>query len=211
MYVELLSSITTGILFGLAAGFLPGPLHTLVIVQTLKYGPREGIKVAFAPILTDIPIIIVSYFLLSRLANFELIIGLISLFGGLYVLFMAYECVQTGPVEHKGPDDNAQSIKRGVIVNFLNPHPYLFWMSVGMPLIIKLQVENPLAPILFILSLYSVLIGSKMLVAVIVGKARMFLEGKRYLYIMRFLGVMLAVFALILIKDAADLLEIFGL
>ena len=80
-----------------------------------------------------------------------------------------------------------------------------------MPLIIKLQVENPLAPILFILSLYSVLIGSKMLVAVIVGKSRMFLEGKRYLYIMRFLGVMLAVFALILIKDAADLLEIFGL
>lgn len=209
--MELLSSMTPGILFGLASGFLPGPLHTLVIVQTLKYDTREGLKVAFAPIFTDLPIIIISYFLLNRLADFEFIIGLISLFGGLYVLFMAYECIQTGPVELKGPDEDAQSIKKGKIVNFLNPHPYLFWMSVGMPLIIKLQGENLLAPVLFITSLYSALVGSKMLVAVIVGKSQMFLQGNSYLYILRFLGAMLAVFALILVKDAADLLGIFGL
>jgi threonine/homoserine/homoserine lactone efflux protein len=40
-------------------------LLTLVLTQTLRHGPREGIKVAFSPLLTDGPVLVASILALS--------------------------------------------------------------------------------------------------------------------------------------------------
>ena len=55
---DMTASLLTGVIFGLSAGFAPGPLLTLVITQTLKHNIKEGVKVALAPLLTDLPIIL---------------------------------------------------------------------------------------------------------------------------------------------------------
>jgi threonine/homoserine/homoserine lactone efflux protein len=73
--------IISGIVFGLGAGLTPGPLMTLVMTETLKHGTREGVKVSMAPLITDFPIIVISIFLISEIANFNNIIGIISLAG----------------------------------------------------------------------------------------------------------------------------------
>ncbi|UCD33501.1 MAG: hypothetical protein JSV38_06465 [Desulfobacterales bacterium] len=52
------SALWVGVMFGLSAGFAPGPLLTLVITQTLRHGIKEGILTASAPVLTDAPIIL---------------------------------------------------------------------------------------------------------------------------------------------------------
>ena len=57
--------ISAGLVYGLSAGFSPGPLMALVISQTLKHGIREGAKVAMAPLITDLPIILVSLLVLT--------------------------------------------------------------------------------------------------------------------------------------------------
>lgn len=44
-----------GIALGLSAGLSPGPLQAIVISETLLKGKKEGIKVALAPLLTDLP------------------------------------------------------------------------------------------------------------------------------------------------------------
>jgi len=75
----MLSSLLAGIVMGLTAGFSPGPLSTLVITQTLRHGLKEGVKVAVAPLMTDLPIIAASLLLLSRAAHNENILGVISL------------------------------------------------------------------------------------------------------------------------------------
>ena len=90
----------------------------------------------------------------------------------------------------------------GAVVNALNPHPYLFWVTVGVPMILKVRQVDPIAPWLFILGFYVFLVGSKVFIALIVGRFRTFLEGKVYLYIMRGLGVVLAGFAVYLFWDA---------
>jgi threonine/homoserine/homoserine lactone efflux protein len=51
--------LSAGITLGLSAGFSPGPLSTLVISHSLRYGTREGVKVAMAPFITDVPIVFV--------------------------------------------------------------------------------------------------------------------------------------------------------
>ena len=52
--------VSAGLVYGLSAGFSPGPLMALVISQTLKHGIREGAKVAVAPLITDLPIILLA-------------------------------------------------------------------------------------------------------------------------------------------------------
>ncbi len=71
-----MSALLVGAMFGLSAGFAPGPLLTLVVTQTLQYSVREGIRVSMAPLITDVPIILISFFILSRLATFEMAWGL---------------------------------------------------------------------------------------------------------------------------------------
>ena len=57
--------MTSGILLGLSGGLSPGPLTALVISQTLRFGAREGMLVALAPILTDGPLVLAAGFLVS--------------------------------------------------------------------------------------------------------------------------------------------------
>ena len=54
--------LTMGAFLGLTAGLSPGPLLTLVITETLKHSRAAGIKIAVAPLITDVPIIIFTYF-----------------------------------------------------------------------------------------------------------------------------------------------------
>ena len=61
------SFLFSGVVFGLSAGLSPGPLLTLVISETLKHNAKEGIKVSIAPILTDLPIVMITILVLSRL------------------------------------------------------------------------------------------------------------------------------------------------
>jgi threonine/homoserine/homoserine lactone efflux protein len=199
---SLLPALLVGVMFGLSAGFAPGPLLTLVITQTLQHNTREGIKVAAAPLMTDVPIVLVSFFVLNELSTLGPALGIIAAVGGLYVLYLAYETLTTGPVKVNVSRVQPNSLRKGAVVNLLNPHPYLFWTTVGVPMILKTQQINPVAPWLFILGFYVFLVGSKVLIALVVGRFRAFLEGKIYLYMMRVLGAVLAGFAFYLLRDA---------
>ncbi len=202
------SALSAGVVLGLSAGLTPGPLLTLVITQTLRHNIREGIKVALAPLITDVPIIVISLLVLGRLSDFNRVLGLISIAGGIYVLYLAYESARTGPVDLQISKEHPRSLKKGSLINIFNPNPYLFWITVGAPLMLKMGAETRLAPVIFVLCFYLLLVGLKVCMAVIVGKSRSFLSGRIYVNIMRSLGVVLALFALFLFKDAVQLLGI---
>ena len=87
----MINYLIIGTILGLSAGFAPGPLLALVISETLQHDVKSGVKVALAPTLTDLPIIIITLFILAKLSNFHNILGIISLIGGLVILFMGYE------------------------------------------------------------------------------------------------------------------------
>jgi threonine/homoserine/homoserine lactone efflux protein len=198
--------LIAGITLGIYAGLVPGPLLVLLISQTLKHGHKEGIKVALSPLITDLPIIIASLILLSFVAGYNLILGILSIFGGLYIFYLAYESFKTKGLPGNIKIEEPNSLKKGVTVNFLNPSPYLFWITVGGPLIITAYAGNVLSPLLFIVVFYTFLVGSKIVLAFAAGKSRDLLTGRPYLYIMRILGVAMVIFALYLIYGGVQLL-----
>jgi len=198
--------LTIGILLGLSAGFAPGPLLALVIVETIRHNVGAGIKVALAPIITDLPIVAVSVLLLSSLSEHQHLLGAISLAGGLFVLYMAYESISSRGYEPDPADGKPNSLWKGVVVNALSPHPYLFWFSVGAPMVARAMDDSLISPVLFILGFYVFLVGSKISLAVVVARSKAFLQGRAYLLTMRALGLLLSLFALSLFVDGLELL-----
>ena len=191
----------TGIVLGLSAGLSPGPMLTLVISQTLRHGIREGIKVALAPLLTDTPIIIVSLFFISLFANMTSVLGVISIFGAIYLFYLGISGMRFKGEDLAADDVDPESIKKGLIVNFLNPSPYMFWTSIGGPLVMKAFKASSVWAAFFIFIFYFLLVGSKIVVAVISGKSRNLLKSWHYKYLIRILGLALVVFGLMYLRD----------
>jgi threonine/homoserine/homoserine lactone efflux protein len=200
--------ITIGTVLGLSAGFAPGPLLTLVISETLRHDIKSGVKVALAPIITDLPIIIVTLFILSKLSNFHNLLGIISIMGGIFILYMGYKSLLTKGIEINFEEIKPKSLSKGVLANILSPHPYLFWFSVGAPTVTKAMAQNIGSPLAFIISFYLFLVGSKIVLAILVGKSKSLLTGKAYIFTMRFLGLVLAVLAIFLFRDGLKLIGI---
>jgi threonine/homoserine/homoserine lactone efflux protein len=197
--------LSAAAVYGLSAGFSPGPLLALVISQTIRYGFREGAKAAMAPLVTDLPIILVSVLVLRPLSDSRTALAFISMAGGLFVLYLAYGCFRTTRLDMADRNPGPRSLSQGAAVNALNPHPYLFWLTVGGPAVIRAWAESPLWAVAFVAVFTGCIVGSKVLIAAIVGQSRHALGGKVYGYVMRALGLMLLFFAVLLFKDGLQL------
>lgn len=200
--------LLSGIVFGLTAGLSPGPLLTLVISETLKYGKKEGIKIAIAPLITDLPIVLLTVFILANLSSFESVLGIISILGAVFLGYLAYESVTLKGINLNLQKVKAQSLKKGTIANFLSPHPYVFWFAVGAPMILKALETNVTSVLSFILGFYVCLIGSKIIISLIVEKSKSLLKSNTYVYTIRTLGILLLIFAIMFLMDG---LKFFGL
>jgi threonine/homoserine/homoserine lactone efflux protein len=203
---EILSTLSSGVVLGLSAGLSPGPLQTLVLAQSMRHGTREGLKVALVPFLTDVPVILVCILVLKRLTQFGPVLGTVSLVGTAFVLWLAYESLSVRGMEMADPDTDPKSMRRGLLVNFLNPNVYVFWLTVGGPIILKAWAQTPLAAAGFLACLLGCLVGCKMTLAVIVGRSRHLLAGGAYIVVMRILGVLLLLFAMMMFRDGLRLL-----
>jgi threonine/homoserine/homoserine lactone efflux protein len=193
--------LTIAVMLGISAGFAPGPLLALVLSETLQHGIRSGLKVAIAPLITDLPIIILIYYLSSLLTDARLILGVISLAGSLFVFWMGYKSLSIRGVDEQFPREIPRSLTKGLMTNMLSPYPYLFWLTVGIPILNKTMLSGPGLTLSFIGMFYICIVSAKCLLALIVGKSRGFLNGTTYHLIMRILGLALCGFAFMLFWD----------
>jgi len=204
----MLSYVTFAAILGLSAGFAPGPLLTLVIGETLQHGRGAGVKVAVAPLITDTPIIIAILLLFSQIRHIEPLLGGVAIAGGIFVFTMGISSLRIKAVTISGEVVKERSLLKGVIANLLNPAPYLFWVGVGAPMLIKASDESPVYAALFLITFYSLIVGSKILLAAITEKSRGFLRGDFYINIMRLLGIAMCVIAIFLIYDGLKLMQV---
>ena len=202
----MLKLFIAGSALGLAAGFAPGPLLTMVISQTIGYGFKEGVKTAFTPLITDLPVIIVATFLVSGIYTLKPLLGLVSLAGGILLCYLALQNLKQRPVHNSESACQPNSIVKGALINALSPHPYLFWITVGSPIILAAYAQSSASAAAFVMGFYACLIGAKIILAYLVVQTRSFFSGQPYVWLMRLLGLVLLVFALFLFKDGLVLL-----
>jgi len=201
-----MGDMLTGVALGLAAGLVPGPLFVLVIQQTLRHGSREGVKVAAVPMLTDMPIIVLAMVGWNCFGSIEVILGGTSLLGAVFLLYLAYESLTLDASRYWSTSSAPRSVQKSVIANLLNPHPYLFWLTVGAPVVWKAWLAGPIQVTGLFVGFYSCLVGSKMLIAILVGQGKRVLHSRFYRATVKVLGLVLAVFAARLFQISFDYL-----
>lgn len=204
----MIDDLTLGTMLGLSAGLAPGPLLALVISETLQHGIRAGVKVALAPIVTDLPIIFLTVFLLSKLSALHGITGALSLIGGLFIFYWGYQGIRTSGVEMDLAEGSSRSFEKGVLANALSPHPYLFWFTVGAPAVSRAMGRDIGAAAAFVVSFYVFLVGSKIALAVLIGRSRSFFSSSGYLTTVRSIGFVLCILAFFLFRDGLRLLKV---
>jgi threonine/homoserine/homoserine lactone efflux protein len=198
--------LTMGAVFGLTAGISPGPLLTLVISETLKHDRKEGIKIAIAPLITDLPIILAAYFIFSGISQSNFLLSLISFLGGIYFAYLGYETITAKGLDPEVQKKKSQALKKGITANFLNPNPYVFWLTAGIPTAFKAYEISLLTAIIYFLLFYITLI-SKIGVALLVERSKAFLKNDAYRITMKILGMALLVFALYFFYEGIKLLS----
>ncbi len=203
--LQSLPFLLSGFVLGSAGGLTPGPTLTLVIAQTLRYDLKEGLKIAVSPLLTDAPIVAVVIVVLSRV-DAAPVLGTVSLLGSCFLAYLAFDSF-SAKAPRLGRHADPRSLKKGFFANLLNPHPYLFWLTIGGPMVLKAASVNAASPVLFIAGHYSCLVGAKILVAFLVERGRSWLS-KGYVYVMRGLAVALAVFAIFFLRDGLRFLGV---
>lgn len=195
--------------FGLSGGLSPGPLLTLVVSETLARGRNAGLAVSMSPLITDGPAIAAAVFLLGRVENSDAALGIISIAGG--ALLTTYGIAGLRGAELKVEDSEVErkvwaSLGKGVSVNFLNPNPYLFWLTIGTPILLRAHESSWFLAIGFLVVFYFALVGSKCVLTILVARSRAVLRGRAYVLVNRILAVALLVFAAIFIREGFLLL-----
>ena len=190
--------LSVACLLGLSAGLSPGPLLSLVLSESMRYGSKAGIRAACAPLVSDAPIILLAWYLISNISGFEPLLGIISITGAIVVALIALSSFKQPSIPGEESNEPSRSLFKGVIINLLNPQPYLFWGTVGAPLLVASAEISIALAIAFLLIFYSLLVGLKILLSIVIGRYRQRFNLKIYRLINIVLGVVLVAFALAL-------------
>jgi len=201
------AAASAGLVLGLAAGFSPGPLFALVVSLSLRHGAREGMLAATAPLVTDAPIVALSLLALFTLSGAGWVLGLLSVGGGLFAAWLGINNLRySGGGDESTPAP--RSFRQGVAANFLSPYPYVFWLTVGAPLVVGAWKERPVGAVLFLALFYASLVGSKLAVALAASRSRALVSGRVHVLVVRALGVALLLFAILFIRDGFQRLSV---
>ncbi len=180
----MITYLLQGIVFGFVSGISPGPLLGLMISQTLRSGWRVGLRVALAPLFSDAPMILFFVFVLGHVP--DLVLHGISIVGGLFVIYLGYETVQSARKSRMELPDKVRGQSRHVLLtavttNLLNPHPYLFWATVGSAILLQGFASYGISGSAgFLIGFYALLIGTKIVMIFLLNWGRSWLQGNTY-------------------------------
>jgi threonine/homoserine/homoserine lactone efflux protein len=153
-----------GVTYAFAAAMQPGPFQSYLISQTLSNGWRRTLPAAFAPLISDGPIIVLVVILLSRIPGW--FINVLQCAGGIFLFYLAIDAwiawknFDSEKVIHSAL--SRKTLLQAVLVNFLNPAPYLGWSLVMGPLLLKGWRETYLNGIVLLLGFYTTMVLSQM-------------------------------------------------
>jgi threonine/homoserine/homoserine lactone efflux protein len=193
-----------GASLGLAAGLSPGPVVTMVVLETFRGGWPRGAAVAAGPLLADGPIVLIAVFLLAQLPAG--LIPTISILGGAFLVYLGATTMlasrrKQGAVgEQPAP---RTGLLTGVVARVLSPNPYLFWFLVGGPLIVQAGRQGWWVGAAFLVGYYSTIVGSNVVLALALHRWVGRLSERVVRRLLLISGAILAAYGLALVSSTS--------
>jgi threonine/homoserine/homoserine lactone efflux protein len=167
--------------FAFAAAILPGPLQTFLLASVLRSGWKRTLPAAFAPVISDGPIAVLMLLVLTRLP--EALGRTLQAAGGLFLVYLAWTVYrqwrQAPAPEAEAGEAPPRTLLQAVVVNVLNPNPYLGWSLVLGPACVKAWHRSPAAAVALVASFYVTMVSVMIGLIVLFGATRFLGPGVR--------------------------------
>jgi threonine/homoserine/homoserine lactone efflux protein len=166
--------VLLGAAYAFAAAVQPGPFQTYLISSTLTHGLRRTLPAVLAPLLSDIPIISLVLVVLTSVPPSA--VTVLRLAGGVFLVYLAASAFATFRTYHAPevlrPARASQTLVKAVVVNLLNPNPYLSWSLVLGPLLLQAWRAAPAHGVALVVAFYVTMIASTAVILVPFAGAR---------------------------------------
>jgi threonine/homoserine/homoserine lactone efflux protein len=163
--------LVIGVAYAFAAVVQPGPFQVFLLNNVLTKGWKRTLPAAFGPLISDLPVIVITLFLLNNVPH--RMISILQAAGGVFLLYLAYSSYRTWKTfkEEKKADIHSgrTTFMKAVIVNLLNPNPLIGWSLVLGPLFLKGWHEAPVFGIVLVVSFYVTLVSGMIVTIIIFG------------------------------------------
>ena len=163
-----------GATLGFSASVSPGPFQAYLLTQATTHGWKNTWPAAFAPLLSDGPIILIVLLVLSQAPAWFL--PALNFAGGIFLLYLAYGALRTFRTFEGQQSENLSehSIFKAVLMNMLSPGPWIYWSVLAGPLLVKAWGEAWSAALAFLFGFYVMLIGGNALFIFLAATTRRF-------------------------------------
>lgn len=157
--------------FAFAAAAQPGPLQAFLLSRVAADGWKRTLPAALAPLISDGPIALLVLTVLHHTARgFESFLqgagGVVFLYFAVKT-FLEWRSMRLGATPTK--PSSPRTLLQAVVVNLLNPGPYLGWSLILGPTMLEAWAESPAHAVAVVVSFYSVMLISLALFIVLVG------------------------------------------
>lgn len=149
-----------GLLLGFSAAGSPGAFQAYLLSRALNTGWRRTWPAAFAPLISDGPVIVIVLLILSQVPD-SLVTGLRAL-GGLFLLYLAwgaFRALRERPAAQSAPGETGKGLLQAALMNLISPGPWLFWSTVVGPAFLKGWQQSPALGLAFVGGFYAAMVG----------------------------------------------------
>jgi threonine/homoserine/homoserine lactone efflux protein len=183
----LLAVALTWWIVSLSGVLMPGPVSAMAVSAGARRGPIAGPLITAGHAAAEICMVGALAVGLSQVLQRPAVVGLIGLLGGVVLLPMGWNVVQTARRAPPGPwvagDRSAQQgeslVRAGVLTKVANPYWHLWWATVGAAYLVAFR-RYGVAPVLvlFLAGHLALDLGWNSLLALVVGARRGRVPGR---------------------------------
>ena len=145
---------------GFSAGVTPGPLQAVFLSYAIKGGWKKALPAAFAPIVSDGPVILLVLLVLNNLP--EGFLRALRIAGAVFLLYLAWESFKAfrhyQAVQEIKAANGWQTLLKATVMNLLAPGPWLFWSLINGPNLLQAWGISSWWGVSYIISFYGVFI-----------------------------------------------------
>jgi threonine/homoserine/homoserine lactone efflux protein len=188
-------SIVAGIALGLSLGVPPGPVNAAIAAAAARRSYVDGIKIGLGAMTSDFTYLILTVIGVAVLLTGTLARNLISVIGGLILLYYAYATLKSyrTTAEAPGKEKAGSPYFKGLFMALTNPMGIVWWVTAGAAFVAMFDVPGVIG---FMLGLFT-WVSSFSLFVHFAGKK----FGFVYPVIIIGSGLMMLFFGLVLLYD----------
>jgi threonine/homoserine/homoserine lactone efflux protein len=193
---------------GFSIASMPGPILALVATETLRRGTWSGIQASIAPVCVDAVVMVPLALVVHAAVPSGTVAVAIAVVGGIFLLWLGIQSLRLKAIPQTNPAGTdfatgLPSFLKGVLTHLMNPYPYLFWGTVGLPYVREGFQTNGVAGALnFPIGFWLGASSMNFLVVFLVVRSKRLLPAGAEPYFHVFCGLLLIAAAVFLIVSA---------